>query len=89
MSGRPVPQMHHVPGIITIADANTTLGYCRHDPSGEVEYLFVHSFFRRRGYARRMLAVVEKHTGCRLHFRSPISPLGAHLVDAYLRGVPP
>lgn len=30
-------RVDHTPGIITITDANTTIGYCRYDESGEIE----------------------------------------------------
>lgn len=72
-------------GIVTITDANTTIGYCRYDPSGEIEYLFVSSAFRRRGYAAMMLDIVEARLGSTLHFAPPISPLGRHVVTSYSR----
>jgi GNAT superfamily N-acetyltransferase len=76
----------HTDGIVTITDANTTIGYCRYDPSGEIEYLFVSPTFRRRGYAKRMLDIVEAQLGISLHFAPPISPLGRHVVGSYRRG---
>lgn len=75
----------HVDGIITITDANTTIGYCRYDPSGAIEYLFVNPAFRRQGHAASMLAIVEKHLGKPLSFSPPISVLGRHVVSAYSR----
>jgi len=71
------------PGILTLCNANTTVGYCRHTPDGEVEYIFVHPQFRRRGLARHMLARVEVMTGQRLRFQPPISPLGSLLQRDY------
>lgn len=76
---------NHADGIITIIDANTTIAYCRYDESGAVEYLFVGSPFRRRGHARRMLALVEKRLGKKLHFKPPLSPMGQLVVDSYNR----
>ncbi len=32
-------RINHADGIITIADANTTIGYCRYDECGAIEYL--------------------------------------------------
>lgn len=78
---------NHSDGIITITDANTTIAYCRYDESGAIEYLFVGPPFRRRGYARRLLALVEERLGTTLHFKPPLSPLGRLLVEAYSRGV--
>lgn len=75
----------HIDGIVTITDANTTIGYCRYDVSGEIEYLFVNPLFRRKGYASKMLASVEARLGTRLRFSPPISPLGRHIVDSYSR----
>lgn len=79
------PRINHAHGIITIADANTTIGYCRYDECGAIEYLFVGPPFRRRGYARRMLSLVEERLGKTLDFKPPFSPLGRLLVEAYLR----
>lgn len=78
-------RVHDADGIITITDANTTIAYCRYDCSGEIEYLFVSSPFRRQGYAGRILELVEERLGTGLRFNPPISPLGRHVVDAYSR----
>lgn len=75
----------HTDGVLTITDANTTIGYCRYDPSGEIEYLFVSPAFRRRGYASLMLGIVEARLAITLRFSPPISPLGWHVVSAYGR----
>ena len=78
-------RVHDADGIITITNANTTIAYCRYDCSGEIEYLFVSSPFRRQGYAGRILDLVEERVGSGLRFNPPISPLGRHVVDAYSR----
>lgn len=72
-------------GVVTITDANTTIAYCRYDPSGVVEYLFVGPSFRRRGYAGKMLDIVEARLGITLRFDPPISPLGRNVVESYRR----
>jgi ribosomal protein S18 acetylase RimI-like enzyme len=77
---------NRTPGILTLTNANTTIAYCRYDPTGKIEYLFVNSAFRRRGHARRLLEMVEAETGETLRFEPPISPLGAHLVRSYRQG---
>jgi GNAT superfamily N-acetyltransferase len=79
------PRTNHADGIITITDANTTIAYCRYDETGAIEYLFVGPAFRRRGHARRMLALVEERVGRKLHFKPPLSPLGRLLVESYSR----
>ncbi|MDI1286727.1 MAG: DCC1-like thiol-disulfide oxidoreductase family protein [Reyranella sp.] len=79
--------LNRTPGILTLTDANTTIAYCRYETSGEIEYLFVNPAFRRRGHARRLLAMVEAETGATLRFNPPISPLGGHLVQSYNRGL--
>ena len=78
-------RVSHSDGIITITDANTTIAYCSYDSSGEIEYLFVGSSFRRRGYATLMLETVEARLGLVLRFNPPISPLGRHIVGSYGR----
>jgi len=80
-------RVSHTDGIVTITDVNTTIGYCRYDLSGEIEYLFVSPAFRRRGYATKILKIVKTHLGTVLRFRPPISPLGRHVVGSYSRGL--
>ncbi len=70
-------------GIVTIADANTTIGYCRYTDTGEVEYIFVNTAYRRRGFAKQLLGLVEASVQRRLRFQPPISPLGATLQTYY------
>lgn len=78
-------RVNHTPGIITITDANTTIGYCRYDDLGSIEYLFVNAAHRRRGYAIKLLGIVEERLNTPLRFQAPISPLGRRLVGAYER----
>lgn len=75
--------INHTPGIVTIADANTTIAYCRYSDDGEIEYIFVNSAHRRRGYARSLLAIVQSTVQRPLRFQSPVSPLGAALQSDY------
>lgn len=72
-------------GVLTAVGANTTVGYCRFNDGGEVEYLFVGATFRRKGVALWLLDEVARRTGKPLFFRDPISPLGRKLVDAYAK----
>ena len=81
----PVEHTLHTPGILSIGDMNTTIAYCRYNESGELEYIFVHPSFRRRGYAKRLLQTVEKTVQRRLVFQPPLSPLGSYLQDYYQR----
>ena len=71
-------------GVTTLASVNTTLGYCRYNETGEVEYLFVGAPFRRRGVASWLLRRVAQEIGRPLVFREPISPLGRALIEAYV-----
>lgn len=83
-------EVRHTPGILTLTNANTTLGYCRYDEqSGEIEYVFVNPAWRRRGLGLRLLALVEARTGGPLTFQAPISPLGAKLLASYQRAQRP
>jgi GNAT superfamily N-acetyltransferase len=81
-------RINRTPGILTLTDANTTIGYCRYNPDGEVEYIFVHPAHRRRGHARYLLKLVEQDVQGPLSFQSPISPLGQTLKNAYEAGRP-
>ena len=92
MSHPPQPQpqsisriifMNHTPGILTITDANTTIGYCRYNESGEIEYIFVNSASRRKGHAKQLLKIVEARLQRTLSFQKPISPLGNKLKHFY------
>jgi GNAT superfamily N-acetyltransferase len=78
-------QINLTPGIITITDANTTIGYCRYDDSGEIEYVFVNAAHRRKGYAKMLLEIAEERVATTLRFPPPISPLGERLVRFYNR----
>lgn len=74
------------PGVLTLAGVNATLGYCRYDAAtGEVEYVFVGSAFRRKGVATWLLRRVARAAQKPLAFQGPISPLGAELVAAWTR----
>lgn len=81
-------RINRTPGILTLTDANTTIGYCRYNLDGEVEYIFVHPAHRRRGHARYLLKLVEQDVQGPLSFQSPISPLGQTLKNAYEAGRP-
>lgn len=81
-------RINRTPGILTLTDANTTVGYCRYNLAGEVEYIFVHPAHRRRGYAQYLLKLVEQDVQRPLSFQSPISPLGRALKNAYEAGSP-
>ncbi len=76
-------RINHTDGIVTLTDANTTLGYCRYNDAGEIEYLFVHPAHRRQGHAMRLLRIVENHLQSALVFQPPLSPLGRRLEQAY------
>lgn len=78
-------QVNLTPGIITITDANTTIGYCRYGDSGEIEYVFVNAAHRRKGYAKMLLEIAEERLATTLRFPPPISPLGERLVRFYNR----
>jgi hypothetical protein len=65
---------------ITIVNANTTIGYARYSKLNRlVEYVFVHPAFRRMGYGRLMIGMLEGHVGSELRPEPPISPLGRFL----------
>jgi hypothetical protein len=84
-SKRPSVRINHTPGIVTITDANTTIGYCRYDESGAIEYVFVNTAHRRKGYAGMLLGIVEERLAVPVSFQPPISPLGERLINFYQR----
>ena len=65
-----------VDGVALIRNANTTIGYCRFTPAGDIEYLFVNPMYRRRGHGRRLLDAVRRSAGKLGEIQEPISPLG-------------
>jgi ribosomal protein S18 acetylase RimI-like enzyme len=72
--------VRHTPGILTVVNANTTIGYCRYADDGRIEYIFVHPAYRRQGHAKRMLEQVREQLRRPLRLEPPISPLGAKLL---------
>ena len=75
--------INHTPGILTITDANTTIGYCRYNEAGEIEYIYVNGAHRRKGHAKQLLKIVEDCLQRTLTFQPPISPLGRALQGFY------
>jgi GNAT superfamily N-acetyltransferase len=63
-------------GIVLIRNPNTTIGYCRFDATGDIEYVFVHPSYRRQGHGTRLLEAVRGVTGGPGRPLEPISPLG-------------
>ena len=66
-------------GVITFKNINTTLGFVRYNEEAEVEYIFVNPIFRRKGLAKKLLAIVENKTKIKPKPQDPISPLGDKL----------
>ena len=70
------------PGIVVIRNVNTTIGYCRFTPSGDIEYIFVNPMYRRLGYGRRLLDEVRSAAGRLGDPLEPVSPLGRRFFAA-------
>ena len=66
-------------GVVTFKNINTTLGFVRYSEEAEVEYIFVHPIFRRKGLAKKLLQIVEEKTKTKPKPQNPISPLGEKL----------
>ena len=47
-------------GIFTFKNQNTTLGFCRFNKKGEIEYIFVNPLFRKKGLATKLLNSLKK-----------------------------
>jgi ribosomal protein S18 acetylase RimI-like enzyme len=63
-------------GVVLIKNQNTTLGYCRFTPFGDIEYIYVNLAYRRQGYGSMLINEVKKITGGIGNIHDPISPLG-------------
>ena len=77
------PNGFEADGIITFRNPNTTLGYIRYLDTGDIEYIFVHPQYRRKGIATKLVDMVETHTGKKANPETPILPLGQKFFDAY------
>jgi ribosomal protein S18 acetylase RimI-like enzyme len=63
-------------GVVLIKNQNTTIGYCRFNSSGDIEYIYVNLAYRRQGYGSILINEVKKITGKIGEIHDPISPLG-------------
>ena len=66
-------------GVITFKNKNTTIGFIRFNEKGEIEYIFVNPFFRKKGLGKKLLKLTKKKMGMNLIPQKPISPLGKKL----------
>tara|TARA_B110000971_G_C19706366_1_gene362190 strand:- start:179 stop:433 length:255 start_codon:yes stop_codon:yes gene_type:complete len=66
-------------GVVTFKNINTTLGFVRYTDQAEIEYIFVNHLFRQKGFAKKLLSIVEKKTSNKPKPQDPISPLGEKL----------
>ena len=66
-------------GVITFKNINTTVGFVRYNSKAEVEYIFVNPIFRCKGFAKKMLNIIQKKTKIKPTPQEPISPLGEKL----------
>jgi hypothetical protein len=69
-------------GVFTLKNINTTIGFVRFNENGEIEYIFVNPFFRKKGFAKKLLKLVKNKTGKKIVLQKPISPLGAKLLES-------
>lgn len=68
-------------GVILIKNQNTTIGYCRYNETGEVEYIYVNPLYRRKGFGSLLIEKVKAHKGPIQRVHDPISPLGAQFFN--------
>jgi hypothetical protein len=69
-------------GVFTLKNPNTTIGFVRFNEREEIEYIFVNSIFRKKGFAKKLLKLVKKKTGKKIILQRPISPLGCKLMES-------
>ena len=74
-------QISESDGVITFKNLNTTIGFIRFNKTGEVEYIFVNSLFRKQGLAKKLLKLTKERIGKNLIPQEPISPLGKKLFN--------
>lgn len=68
-------------GVVLIKNQNTTIGYCRFNEFGEVEYIFVNPLYRRKGFGTLLINEVKRLEGPINKVHDPISPLGAQFFE--------
>jgi GNAT superfamily N-acetyltransferase len=64
-------------GVVLIKNQNTTIGYCRFNELGEIEYIYVNPLYRRKGFGTILINEIKKLKGTIARVHEPISPLGA------------
>lgn len=64
-------------GVVLIKNQNTTIGYCRFNELGEVEYIYVNPLYRRKGFGTILIGEIKRLKGPIDRVHDPISPLGA------------
>ena len=74
-------EIKYIDGVITFKNKNTTIGFIRYNESAQIEYIFVNPSFRRKGFATKLINLVEKKTGKKSVPLEPISPLGSKLFN--------
>ena len=80
--GLPEGLLDEADGVFIFRNKNTTLGFVRFNNIGEVEYIFVNPFFRKKKIAINLLKLVRKKTQKKIVFQKPISPLGSKLLKS-------
>jgi|TARA_B100000787_G_scaffold154670_2_gene129648 hypothetical protein len=57
-------------GVFTIKNKNTTISFDRFNDIGEIEYIFVNLFFKKKGLAKKYLRYLRKKLEKRLCYRN-------------------
>ena len=70
-------------GVVLIKNQNTTIGYCRFNEAGEVEYIYVNPLYRRQGFGRLLIREINQLKGPVSKVHDPISPLG----EQFFKGI--
>ena len=64
------PLINITDGVVLINNQNTTIGYCRFTPSGDIEYIYVNLAYRRQGYSSIFINEVKKSSVKLVRFKT-------------------
>tara|TARA_B100000768_G_scaffold122397_1_gene113272 strand:+ start:19 stop:324 length:306 start_codon:yes stop_codon:yes gene_type:complete len=70
-------------GVFSYKNKNTTIGFVRFNNAGEVEYIFVNPFFRKKKIAENLLKLVKKKNTKKTCFSKTYKPTWLKVIKIY------